>query len=283
LIAPFPKLIINAAITGMIPKKSDTPHVPVTAEEIIADAVMCGRAGASIVHLHARDANGDPDYRKEVYAEIIRGIRSLSPDLIICVTTSGRTHTSFEKRSDVLGLEGAVAPDMASLTLGSMNFPRQAVVNAPEMIKRLALQMKERRIIPELEVFEPGMITTAKALIDMGILVPPYYFNLLLGSIYSTPATMFDLSHMVQSLPAQVTWAATGIGASQLQINVAAILMGGNVRVGLEDNIFHDFRKRELGTNEGLIQRIVRLANELGRDIATPREARALMGFAGRV
>ncbi|HSA30848.1 MAG TPA: 3-keto-5-aminohexanoate cleavage protein [Candidatus Omnitrophota bacterium] len=279
---PYPKLMINAAITGMVPKKSDTPHIPITVEEIVEDSIKCCRAGASIIHLHARDENGEPTYQKELYARMIKAIRQECPDLIICATTSGRVHNTLEKRSDVLDLEGELKPDMASLTMGSLNFPKQASVNTPDMIQSLALKMKERGIIPEIEIFELGMINAVKVLIKNGILTAPFYANLLLGSLYSVPATVSDLGHMVQSLPQDVTWAATGIGKFQLKINIASVLMGGHVRVGLEDNIFYDNDKRVLATNEMLIQRVVRIASELGREVASPQEAREILGFTRR-
>lgn len=278
-ITPYPELIINAAITGMVPKKSDTPHIPITVEEIIEDTFKCYKAGASIVHLHARDENGAPTYQKEHYAKMISGIREQCPDLIICVTTSGRIHNTFEKRSDVLNLEGDVKPDMASLTMGSLNFINQASINTPEMIQNLALKMREKGIVPEIEAFELGMINAAKVMINKGILKPPYYFNLLLGSIYSVPATLFDLAHMVQSLPPKVTWAAAGIGKFQLKINIASILAGGHIRIGLEDNIFYNNGETTLATNERLIQRAVGLAKELGREIASPKKAREIIGI----
>lgn len=276
-ISPYPKLIINTALTGMVPTKKDTPYVPLNLEEIQQDAKLCYKAGASIVHLHARDEDGKPTYKKEIYAEMIRGIRESCPDLIICVTTSGREHNSFEKRSEVLELRDDLKPDMASLTLGSLNFPKSASINTPDMIEKLALKMKKNGILPEVEIFEMGMINTAKVLINRGILKKPFYFNLLLGSIYSMPATLFDLAHMVTSLPPNVHWGAAGIGKFQLNMNLAAILMGGNVRVGLEDNIYYDNENRTFATNEMLVQRIVRLTKEVGRDVATPLEARELL------
>jgi uncharacterized protein (DUF849 family) len=128
-VTPYPKLIVNAAITGMVPTKQQTPHVPITVPEIVADAVACHNAGASIIHLHARDEAGEPTYRKELYAEMIAGIRAKCQDMIICTTTSGRVHNTFDKRSEVLQLDGNVKPDMGSLTMGSLNFAKQASVH----------------------------------------------------------------------------------------------------------------------------------------------------------
>ncbi len=276
---PYPKLIINAALTGMVPTKSDSPHVPVTMDEIIRDAIACCHAGASIVHIHARDEEGKPTYRKEIYAEIIRGIRKQCPDLIICASTSGRVLNTFEKRSEVLELEGDAKPDMGSLTMGSLNFPKSASVNDPEMIQGLALKMKERDIVPEIEIFEFGMINAARVLISKGILRESFYFNLLLGEIYSAQGTLFDLAYMVKSLPPEVHWGAAGIGKFQLKMNLAAMLMGGHVRVGLEDNIYYGNDKKCLATNEMLIQRLARMAKEIGREVATPSEAREMVGI----
>ena len=128
-VTPYPKLIINACITGMVPTKKDTPHVPISVDDIIADATSCYDAGASMIHVHARDDDGEPTHRKEVYAEIISGIRANRPDAIICATTSGRVHNTFEYRSEVLELTGDTKPDMGSLTMGSLNFPKQASIN----------------------------------------------------------------------------------------------------------------------------------------------------------
>ena len=278
-IKPYQKLIINAAITGMVPTKKDNPHVPVSVDEIIEDAINCYKAGASILHLHARDNDQKPTYKKEIYAQIIEGIRSPCPDVIICTTTSGRVYNTFEKRSQVLELNGKLKPDMGSLTMGSLNFPKKASVNTPKMIQNLALKMKENGIVPEIEIFETGMISTTKVLIKKGILKPPFYFNLLFGSIYSIPATMFDLSYMVKNLPPHANWAAAGIGKFQLKINFASVLMGGHVRVGLEDNLYYDQEKKELATNVLLISRVVKFAHEIERKVATAKEAREMLGI----
>lgn len=276
-VKPYPKLIINAAITGMVNTKQDTPHLPVSIDEIIKDAVACWRAGASVVHIHAREETGEPGYRKEIYARIIEGIREVCPELIICASTSGRIHNTFEKRSQVLELEGRLKPDMGTLTMGSLNFPSQASINTIEMIEGLALKMKERGILPEVEVFEPGMINTAKVLIKKGVLKSPIYSNILLGSVYSTPATLSDLVNMVQNLPYDSIWGAAGIGQFQFIVNSAAVLMGGNIRVGLEDNIYYNWQNKQLSTNVMLIDRMVRFSQELGREIATPEETRRLL------
>ncbi len=278
-VRPYPKLIINAAITGMIPAKKDTPHVPVTVQEIIDDAHRCCRAGASIIHIHARDKNGLPTSDKKVYAEIIEGIRQRCPDVIICASASGRRENAFEKRADVLNLEGTAKPDMASLTLGSLNFLKDTSINSPEVIEKLAIKMRENSIVPELEIFDTGMINAAKMLVRKGILQKPFYCNLLLGLPFTASATLFDIACMVNELPGEFHWAAAGIGKFQLNMNIAAIIMGGHVRVGIEDNIYYDNEREILATNEMLIKRIVRIAAEIGREIATSSQARQILGL----
>lgn len=274
---PYNKLIINAAITGAVTTKQDTQFVPITTDEIVEDAIKCISAGASVLHIHARDINGYPTYKAEVFSKIIEGIRCEHPEVVICVTTSGRSYKEFEKRSEVLDLDGLVKPDMASLTLGSFNFPSQASINEPSMIMRLMEKMHVNNIKPELEIFDPGMINTAKYLWHNGYLNSPLYFNIILGSIYSTQARMSDLSYLVNLLPNDAIWAGGGIGVFQLIINAASMIMGGHVRVGLEDNIWYDSKKKKLISNEQLIQRVVRISSELGREIATPTEVREML------
>ena len=274
---PYGKLIINAALTGMVPRKKDTPHVPVTVDEIIDDAIACVAAGASILHLHARDEDEAPTYRADVYARIIEGIRRQCPDVIICVSTSGRNFPDFERRAEVLDLDGFVKPDMASLTLGSLNFPSQASINEPQVIMKLAGKMLEKGIMPELEIFDSGMVNTAKYLIRKSLIRPPFYFNIILGSIYSCQARISDLSYITSLLPRHSLWSGGGIGIFQLPVNSAAIIMGGHIRIGIEDQIWYDYSKTELTTNVKSIIRAKRIATEIGREIATPAEVRMML------
>jgi 3-keto-5-aminohexanoate cleavage enzyme len=269
------KLIITLAPTGMIPTKKDTKYAAISADEIAQDTYKAYKLGASVVHVHARDETGAPTYRKEVFQEIFEKIKNLCPDIIICATTSGRVHPQVEHRAEVLDLQ----PEMASLTLGSLNFPQHSSVNPMETIIQLAKIMKERHILPELEIFEPGFINTAKYLTRKGFLAKPLHFCLLLGSLGSMPANISDLAYLVQSLPSESNWSATGIGRFQTQINTAAILMGGHVRIGIEDSIYYNYPDEELATNEKLVERIVRMAKELNREIATPKEAREILGL----
>jgi uncharacterized protein (DUF849 family) len=274
-------LIINLAPTGMVPTHADNPAVPITPREIAEDCARCHALGAAILHLHARDEQGKPTWCPKVYREVILRVRDLCPEAIICVSTSGRNFNELEKRAAVLDLTGDARPEMASLTLGSLNFPNQASVNEPAMIKALARRMHERGIVPELEVFDFGMVDYGKYLIDHEILRPPYYWNLLLGSLGMLSATPFHLAALAMSLPGGSTWAGAGIGRFQFAVNALAITMGGQVRVGLEDNLYLDTGKQRPASNAALVERLVALAHAAEREIATPDAARRLIGLQG--
>jgi len=276
---PYPPLIVNVALTGMVPRRERVPHVPVTAEQIIEDAHACFEAGASIVHLHARAAGESPEWKREAYEAFIPEIRRLCPGLVVCATTSGRTFGKLEQRGDVLLLEGDAKPDMASLTLGSLNFRDVASVNAPEMIRALAERMAENGIRPELEIFDSGMAYLAKSLRAEALLPEPMYANLLLGSPNTAPARMGDLAHLVDALPSDVVWAAGGIGAFQLPMNAMAVFAGGHVRTGLEDNPHLDHAARTPATNAQLVSRMVHLADIAGRSLSTVEQTRTALGL----
>lgn len=272
------KFILNVAPTGVIPTKQMNPRVPILPGEIVKEVLNLVDLGPSMVHLHARDSvTGEPAYKKEVYAEIIRGIREKEKNLILCVSTTGRSFNEFEKRSDCLDLEGELKPDFASLTLSSVNFNKQASINSPQMIQDLARTMLERGIRPELEAFDLGMINYAKYLIHKGLLNPPYYFNLILGNIACAQADMLHLGLMIKELPEGSIWSVGGVGNYQLQINAMALAAGGGVRVGLEDNIWYDTERTRLATNRDLAERIVSIAKAMGREPLSPKEARDLL------
>ncbi len=275
----YPPLIINACLSGMLPSKTSTSYVPVSPEEIIEDALRVYDAGARVVHIHARDETGLPTPDARYYEQIISGIRRERPGLICCVTTSGRNWSDFKRRSEVLDLTGDAKPDMASLTLGSLNFLTGPSVNSITMVEQLAMKMKEKKIKPELEVFDYGMINLAKYLERHGIISGRKYFNILLGNINTAPATISSLSMLSESLPENSVWAATGLGIFQLPMNTAAIVAGGHVRVGIEDSIFYDYEQKQLASNGDLVRRVVRIADELQRPLATDLEARTIMGL----
>jgi uncharacterized protein (DUF849 family) len=265
----------------MIPTKAMTPHVPITPAEVIDQSCRALERGVAIVHLHARDEEGKPTYLAKIYETMILGIRGHYPDAIVCVSCSGRNFPEFERRSEVLELTGAARPDLASLTMTTLDFPTGTSQNAPEMVIALGEKMVARGIKPELECFDFGMINAANMLIAKDLLgKPPYYFNLLLGSRYSVPATARHLSNMIEDLPPQSLWSAAGIGLFQLPMNTLAIAMGGHCRVGLEDNIYHTFDRGQLASNVGLVDRLASLAESFGRPLASSQKARTLMGLA---
>ena len=272
------KFILNFTPTGMIPTKKMTPHVPILVEEIVEQVLEVTRIGVNMVHLHARDpVTEEPTYKKEYFKEMIRAIRAEFPHLLICVTTSGRTYSEFEKRSEALEIDGDLKPDFGSLTLSSLNFNQQASINSPQMIQSLARKMLEKNIKPELEVFDLGMINYANYLIKKGLIKPPYYFNLILGNIACAQADMLNLGLMVNSLPHGSIWSSGGVGNYQLKMNAISLASGGGVRIGLEDNIWYDEERTRLATNLNLVERILTIAESMGRTPYTHREARELL------
>jgi 3-keto-5-aminohexanoate cleavage enzyme len=282
-------LIINYCPTGMIPTKDMTPYVPVSINEIIEDVHQVFEIGITMVHLHARDEiTGEPTYKAGAYQKLISGIRKISSDLIITVTTSGRTYNEFARRTEVLHLEGNEKPDMGSLTLSSLNFNKQASMNSPEMIQALASEMNKKGILPELEAFDSGMINYAKYLAEKGLIKPPHYFNLILGNISCAQADLLHAGIMINDLPHQSIWSMGAVGDYQLRINSIAIAMNGGVRVGLEDNIWYDQSRTKQATNSDLVKRIHVISNANEREIMKPAELRKILnlesghGFYGR-
>lgn len=267
-------LIINACLSGNVTSRNVNPHVPTSIGEIVNNALEVIDAGATMLHIHAYEEDGTPTWRPDVFGRIFSDIRPHAPEAILIATTSGRLHGEYSKRSAVLELTGDARPDMASLTLGSLNFPNQASLNAPDTVQRLCMAMRENEILPELEVFDLGMLNYAFYLQRRGFLPLDCYVNLMLGSLGTVPGRLLDLTNISREIPGSWTWAAAGIGRYQLQINTAALLLGGHVRVGLEDNPYYDYANREPASNVQLVKRIVRLAKELGRPIATCNDTR---------
>lgn len=274
------KFILNFTPTGMIPTKKMTPMVPVSPAEIVAQVDEVVSLGANMVHLHARDPETDqPTYKKEIYAEIIGGIRKKHKDLVICVSTSGRTYNQFEQRSECLDLTGELKPDFGSLTLSSVNFNNQASINSPQMIQDLAKKMLDNGIRPELEVFDLGMVNYAHYLIKKKLIKPPYYFNLILGNIACAQANLLSLGLLVNELPDDSIWSVGGIGNYQLPMNAMSLVAGGGVRIGLEDNIYYDQERTVLASNRQLVERILDIAKALGCMPYAHRETRQLLGL----
>ena len=271
-------LIINFTPTGMIPTKAMTPHVPVTVNEIVEDVHRAYELGITMTHIHAREEDsGVPTYKKEVYAEIIAGIRKYAPDLVICTSLSGRDFNTLDKRADVLSLEGDLKPDMGSLTLSSLNFNKVASTNAPSIIEDLAKTMKSKGIVPELEVFDVGMINFGKYLVKKDYIRPPLYYNLLFGNIACAQTNLLHTGVMLNDIPEDALVSIAGIGKGQLMMNSLAIAIDKGVRVGLEDNIWYDAERTKLATNVELIERIHVIAKANNREIMTPTEFRIKM------
>ena len=265
------KLIITVAPTGSLPTKKMTPHVPITPQEIIETGLRCEAAGASIFHIHARNPSDEtPSTDFSIFEEIYNGLRERT-NLILQISTGGRAGMAYEERNERLKLRS----EMASLTTGSVNFANSVYANSPELIEALARDMRFNDIKPEMEIFDVSMINNAVALLKKNLADAPMHFDFVLGMKGALPATVENLVHLKNSVPPDSTWSVAGIGRAQLNMNVHAILMGGHVRVGLEDNIY--FRKGQLATNEQLVERIARLSREFGRDVANPDEARDIL------
>lgn len=203
--------ILNLAPTGMLPTRESSQYVPLSVEEIVADARRCIDLGANMLHLHARDEIGRPTYRKEIYARLIGGIRETHPDVVICVSLSGRDFSEIEQRADPLKLTGDLRPDMGSLTLSSMNFSRNPSINSPDTIRQLAERMADAGIRPELEVFDAGMLNYASYLLEKEVLHSPLYFNFILGNIASAQATPAALGLLISQLPPGSRWSGGGL------------------------------------------------------------------------
>jgi uncharacterized protein (DUF849 family) len=265
------QLVVNFAPTGMIPTKDLTPYVPISPEEVVAEVVCAAdRKLISMVHLHARDEDGVPTWSPEVYAQMIEGIRQYHPELIICVSTSGRLWPEPEKRASVLALTGDLKPDMASLTLSSLNFNKVASVNSPDVITYLAQKMLELGIKPELEVFDLGMVNYIRYLTRKELLAPPYYVNILVGNAACAQASLLHMGLLATEMPNRSLISFAGIGRYQAKATGIAIAAGYGVRIGLEDNIWNDGARTRLATNSALLLRVKEQADLHGRTIIQP-------------
>jgi len=277
--AKYPKLILNCCPVGLIPTRALTPHVSITPEEIVREGLELAQNGVAILHLHARAEDGAATWSKAIYERIILGIREKNTEVILCVSTSGRFWPEFEKRSAVLELKGDAKPDMASLTLGSMNFIHHASVNPPTMIRDLARKMLDHGIRPELEVFDTGMMSMVSVLRQEGLVTGRPYINILLGNLGTAPADLGVLSQMVDQAGPDCILAASGIGRAALPVQLTALAAGLHIRFGLEDALYLDTDKKTLASNDSFLKRIVALANLLPRPIASAAETRALLGL----
>jgi 3-keto-5-aminohexanoate cleavage enzyme len=273
------KLIITAAITGSRITREATPYIPITPEEIVTSATECEEAGASIVHIHVRDPNtglGTQDIG--LFRQVVEPLREKT-DLVLCLTTSGipGRNLNIEERLTPLELE----PELASFDAGSINLGGSAFINTPEFLQAAAIRMKEKGVKPELEIFDVGMMVTCLRMREEGSLTDPLHFQFVLGTPWGIPATPKSLIHLLDYLPERSTWSVIGIGRAHLPICMMGLILDGHIRVGMEDNIY--YRKGELAkSNAQLVERIVRIAKEYGREVATPKEARKILGVKKR-
>lgn len=289
-------LVITCAVNGGVQGRESNEALPETPEEIARSCKEAYDAGASIVHIHGRDPENLPMSAESpaVYAEINARVRELCPDLIINNTTGGGPGMSMESRIRCL----EASPELASLNLGPdmsrFRLPARPtpLPNAHDeivyddcipftygFITRLAEVMKERSIKPEMETYQPGHFWVSNGLIAEGLVNPPYLFQFVMGYQTSAYPTAANLSQLVSELPADSIFFVCGVGQFQLPMTTMSILMGGHVRVGLEDNIYYS-RGRKLRSNGEAVERVVRVARELNRDVATPTQARDLLGLA---
>lgn len=279
---PSGKVIVTAALNGAFVTKAVNPGVPEQPDEIARAARECADAGAAIVHIHARDEQGRPCGTREKFEEIIAAVRGACPDVIVNLSTAGGTNLTFEERVSCLDAD----PEMASLNMGTLM--RQSGPNAGEPfvnmsadIERWAAKMKEMRIKPELECYSQSMYRDVRNLITKDLVEPPYYVNVVLGMKHqgAVEATPGMLVSMEQFLPEGCYFNVTATGAAQLPLTTMGMVMGGAVRVGLEDNVYYR-RGEPAGSNAQLVERTVRIARELSLEPATPDEARSILGVA---
>lgn len=266
------KLIITAAICGAELSREDTPYLPLTAKELADEALRAEKAGASIIHLHVRDSYGKSTQKAGFFKKAIEAMTDRGVTAIIQPSTGGHAGMSWEDRKEPLSLN----PEMATLDSGTTNFGEEIFVNDLPMMRKFASEMKERGIVPELECFDAGNIFNALNLSAEGLLPDHLHFNLVLGVSGALPASFKNLLFLTELLPPKATWTASGIGRWQLPVAVQTLTMGGHVRVGLEDNIFYSKGVLAKGSAE-LVQRIVRISEEIGREIATPEETREIL------
>ena len=272
-------MIITVAQTGALVNKKMNPNVPEQPDEIIASAVECYNEGAAIVHIHARDETGENTSHAKTFKTIRNGIREKCR-LIIQFSTGGGPNLTQEQRIECIKAE----PEMASLNMGSMmrisgSYAGVPWSNMPHEIESYLSKMKDMGVKPEMEVYSLAMFRDVNDIIKKGFVEKPYYINLVLGMKYqgACDATPKILSTMVDFLPEEAMFNCTAVGSAQLPITTMAMIMGGCVRVGLEDNIF--YKKGEMATNAQLVARTVRIARELGKEPATPDEARKILGL----
>lgn len=275
------KRIITAAVTGAWPKKENNPNVPMTPEEICEDVYECWKAGAAIAHLHMRDDEGNGTMDTNKFRETVTLLKERHPDcdIIINLTTSGDIHADDELRvAHVKELE----PEMASYDCGSMNWLNSGLfINSPKFLEECGRIFQEHNIKPEIEAFDPGMIANAAYYLKKGVLKAPLHFQFCMGCANGIPGSVKNLVFMKETMDQLCpgsTWSTFGVGHSAMEVMYAAIAMGGNIRVGMEDNVM--YKKGQLAdSNRQFVERAVRVIEEFGCEVATPDEAREILGL----
>lgn len=260
--------IINFTPNGMVPMKDRVPSVPISSQEIIEQVHEAYELGITMVHVHARNRCGKPSSEAKRYAPIIEGIRKNCPGLVVCASLSGRDVTDPVQRSEVLSLY----PDMASLTLSSLNFPTQASLNSPATIQSLAKRIKEFGAHPELEVFDVGMANYLLYLIRKRLINAPFYVNIILGNIAGAQTQFEDIAAISTKMPPNAHVSLGGIGQYQIDAHLMALGAGLGVRIGLEDNIYFDRNKKSIATNMDLLKRMHQLIDLSGRKFMSAKE-----------
>jgi len=267
-------LIITVAPVGAEISRQENPNLPITPREIADEAILCAEKGASIIHLHVRDEEGKATQAKAIFKETIALIKKNS-NLIIQTSTGGAAWMTAEERLQPVELK----PEMATLTTGTVNFGEEIFSNPMPVVEIFAKAMVAQGVKPEIEVFEVGMIYNALRLVQNKVLQLPLHFDFVMGVPGGIPGEVRHLLYLVESIPLGSTWSVAGIGRSELPLGTMAIIMGGHVRVGFEDNVY--YTKGVLAdSNSQLVERVARIAKELGRPVATPDQARKILGLA---
>ncbi|MDQ7825738.1 MAG: 3-keto-5-aminohexanoate cleavage protein [Candidatus Eremiobacteraeota bacterium] len=269
------KLIITVAPVGAEVTRNDNPHLPLTPEEIAMEAERCRRAGASIAHIHARDKKGCATQDREVYRQIIDEVKKRT-DIIVQVSTGGAVGMKPEERIAPVSLR----PEMCTLTTGTCNFGPDVFMNTLPDIEFFCAEIRKYGVLPEMEIFDYGMISNALNLIKKELVPRKVNFDFVLGVPGALMGSAKALVVLSEEVPKDCTWTVAGIGRFELPLAVMAITMGGNVRVGFEDNIYYS-KGVPAESNAQLVERIVRIARECGREVATPGEARSILGLKG--
>ena len=268
------KVIITAAVVGAEVTREQNPAVPYTPSEIAQAAVDAWRAGAAAVHLHARWPDGRPSQRPEHFREIIDRIREAGSDVVVQCSTGGAVGMSVDERLGSL-VDGA---EMGTLNLGTMNFGDEVFQNSRPDIVRIASRLRERRLVPECEVYDAGMLDTLRWLLEKGHLAAPYHVQLVLGVPGGMSASERNVRFLLEGLPEPTHWTIAGVGRFQLPMAELALALGGHVRVGLEDNLYAAKGVLAKGSDE-LVSLAVKVAARAGREPATPAEARGILGI----